>query len=407
MPRFCHSCGAALPEPGAFCSACGALVESDVAPTKRDNRHSEAVSATLDADRRLRVRLGLAAATLGVLLLGIVVMFANRGSPPVANPAATSPVIPTNEAKPSPAPPEGSTPEQHEAASSAVTPVDNPQDHELHLMPNLFGHGAISDTRTYSVALIADYRGYLPHGTELFMQGRLVNFGPGSATLVDEQHNDKNLLCYMTEDEFDDVIHLYRVGEAVQIVGEYAGQTNMPVFNNCRVASPTKNVVRPAEAAHPAQPTNGEANKSAESTDGSRAASSASATTRSADHPSQLQFEAGVRVFVHVVSISRQPDGGFTFRGTLLQPVALADAASLDQGTELAGSGTVNGGHVRVLVTGFTVRGKNYRLQAASGANKRAGSGPAIELDPGKVLEMWFASASVYQKTASPSTSSN
>jgi hypothetical protein len=36
---------------------------------------------------------------------------------------------------------------------------------------------------------------------------------------------------------------------------------------------------------------------------------------------------------------------------------------SLDQSTELVGSGTVNGGHVTVSVTGFTVRGENYGLR--------------------------------------------
>jgi hypothetical protein len=96
-------------------------------------------------------------------------------------------------------------------------------------------------------------------------------------------------------------------------------------------------------------------------------------------------------------SITRQPDGSFAFRGTLLRPVALTDAVSLDQNTELAGSGAANG---RTLsVTRFTVRRENYGLQAANGLNKQPGSGPAVELDPGKVLEMWFASASVYEKT--------
>ncbi len=62
-----------------------------------------------------------------------------------------------------------------------------------------------------------------------------------------------------------------------------------------------------------------------------------------------------------MTAINRE-DGSFTFRGTLLQPVTLADANQLDQGTELAGSGTVNNGHVTVLLTGFTVGGANYSL---------------------------------------------
>jgi hypothetical protein len=51
-----------------------------------------------------------------------------------------------------------------------------------------------------------------------------------------------------------------------------------------------------------------------------------------------------------------------------------------------------------VSVTEFTVRGENYGLRSAGSANKKPGSGPAVELNPGKLLEMWFASVSVYEK---------
>jgi hypothetical protein len=112
----------------------------------------------------------------------------------------------------------------------------------------------------------------------------------------------------------------------------------------------------------------------------------------------QLEFEAGVRLWIRVTAISRKPDGSFTFRGSLLQAVTLANTNQLDQGTEMAGSGTVNNGHVTVLLTGFTVGGANYALQRASGSNRRAGTGPAVELDPGKLFEVWFRSSSVYRK---------
>jgi len=153
------------------------------------------------------------------------------------------------------------------------------------------------------------------------------------------------------------------------------------------------------QVASPAQPANEEANKSEVRADGSQPRSTNS-TTRSADHPPLLQFEAGVRLLIRVNSMTRQPHGSFSFRGTLLQPITLAGPVSLDQSTELVGSGTVNGGQVTVSVTGFTVRGENYGLrQAASGVIRKPGSGPAVELNPGKVLEMWLVSASVYEKT--------
>jgi hypothetical protein len=130
-------------------------------------------------------------------------------------------------------------------------------------------------------------------------------------------------------------------------------------------------------------------------------AAPAIADHRSEYHLPQLQLGSGARLWIHVTAISRKPDGSFMFRGTLLQPVELANANRLDQGTELAGSGTVNNGHVTVLVRDFTVGGANYSLlqNNASGSNKRPGSGLAVELDPGKLLEVWLASSSVYRKT--------
>jgi hypothetical protein len=146
--------------------------------------------------------------------------------------------------------------------------------------------------------------------------------------------------------------------------------------------------------ARPAQTTNEEANNDAVSAGGSQP--KPSVTTQTADRPLLLQFKAGIQLWIRVNSIRRQPDGSFSFRGALLQPITLTDSVSLDQSTELVG--TVNGGHTMVSVTEFTVRGENYGLRSAGSANKKLGSGPAVELIPGKLLEMWFASVSVYEK---------
>jgi hypothetical protein len=97
MPRFCHSCGAALLERGAFCPACGTPVQSRAAPARQDG-HKAAVSTAFEADRPMRFRLGLAVAALGALLLGIIVVFANRSSSPdggVADPTAAQHVEPS------------------------------------------------------------------------------------------------------------------------------------------------------------------------------------------------------------------------------------------------------------------------------------------------------------------------
>jgi hypothetical protein len=152
------------------------------------------------------------------------------------------------------------------------------------------------------------------------------------------------------------------------------------------------------QVASPAQPANEETNKSDVRADGSQPRSTNS-TTRSADHPPVLRFEAGARLLIGVNSMTRQRNGNFSFRGTLLQPITLAGPVSLDQSTELVGSGTVNGGHVTVSVIGFTVRGENYGLrQAANGVIRKPESGPAVELNLGKALETWLVSASVYER---------
>jgi hypothetical protein len=150
------------------------------------------------------------------------------------------------------------------------------------------------------------------------------------------------------------------------------------------------------QVTRPAQTTSEETTNDAVKAGGSQP--KPSVTPRAADHRPLLQFEAGVQLWIGVNSIRRQPDGSFSFRGTLLQPIILAGSVSLEQGTELVGWGTVNGGHVVVSVTEFTVRGENYGLRSAGSANKKPGSGPAVELNPGKLLEVWFASASVYEK---------
>jgi hypothetical protein len=172
-------------------------------------------------------------------------------------------------------------------------------------------------------------------------------------------------------------------------------------------------LVPPSPAASSVASSNGQAQASTPAAVGAAAGSrkepspaakrAATATRdhRPEDHRPQLRLEPGIRLWIRVTSINRQPDESFTFRGSLLQPVDLANANQLDQGTEVAGTGTVNNGHVRVLLTAFTVGGANYALlqDDANASNRRPGTGLAVELDPGKLLEVWLASSSVYRKT--------
>lgn len=275
MHMFCDRCGTVLADAKGTCGACGTSIDSDVAPTELGVPPRGAVSGTIEADKRRPVRLVLTVA-FGVLL-GILVIFAKRRSPPKSSPTTDSrqdakPMIAYGE-KPSPA---------------------------IRQIPEV-----------------------VPH--------------------VVKPRNDSQ-----------------------------------------------------DQVTRPAQTTSEETTNDAVKAGGSQP--KPSVTPRAADHRPLLQFEAGVQLWIGVNSIRRQPDGSFSFRGTLLQPIILADSGSLEQGTELVGWGTVNGGHVIVSVTEFTVQGENYGLRSAGSTNKKSGSGPAVELNPGKLLEMWFASASVYEK---------
>lgn len=211
MPKFCHNCGAALAESGALCSACGTPVES-IGP----DHHRKAVSAAIEDDGRLRFRLGLAVATLAVILIGIVAVFANHGSPSVTRPAGAV-TESTNESKPSPTPPHVvPAREQHDAAPPAAVSQDSSGDHALH-----------EDGRVYSVAVVAGTP-EIPVGAKLIVQGRVVIFDYASGMrsrpfviIEDEKQPRKTLLCGMTEDEGREVFSLYHVGEIVAVSGEY------------------------------------------------------------------------------------------------------------------------------------------------------------------------------------------
>jgi hypothetical protein len=151
---------------------------------------------------------------------------------------------------------------------------DDPDTHELRLLPNLSGAGAISDGRTYSVALVVSSGNKIPSGTKLFMQGKLSARGGGdvggamlySVMLSDEQRPDRYLTCFMSAEEFSEVDYLYQLGDSVQAFGKYVGPYNGgPGFADCRIASPQGNVVRPDRTAEWSAPARDVAEPQAES----------------------------------------------------------------------------------------------------------------------------------------------
>lgn len=152
-----------------------------------------------------------------------------------------------------PAPP-APTARTQQTEPQPATSKSASEDRELHILPNYFGGPPVSDGRTYSVAMISVYAKQIPPRTQLFVQGKIVNFVLGMVVLEDEQNPAARLGCFPeTANDYDDVRYLYPVGKSVQAAGEYGGSPQNAVFQghpllrNCYVSGPTEvsKVVQP------------------------------------------------------------------------------------------------------------------------------------------------------------------
>jgi len=116
-------------------------------------------------------------------------------------------------------------------------------------------------------------------------------------------------------------------------------------------------------------------------------------------HPAIYRIAADTRLWIKLNTINRQPDGNFTFQGSLLEPVTETGGALLGRGAEIIGSGIVSQGKTSLVVAQIVVGGDRYSLKGASGvANAQGpGAGPAVEFEAGKILEMFVASPSIYE----------
>jgi hypothetical protein len=79
----------------------------------------------------------------------------------------------------------------------------------------------------------------------------------------------------------------------------------------------------------------------------------------------------------------------------------LQPAGNLAQGTEVVGSGIAHSEQDQTIsVSELVIQGARYKLQSTRVAGTPPpGTGPGVELTDHRTLEMWFASASVYEKT--------
>jgi|HubBroStandDraft_4_1064222.scaffolds.fasta_scaffold00440_9 hypothetical protein len=397
MPKFCHNCGAALAEPGAFCSACGSPTGRADVPTApaiqqgfTPGRPSKSAWFLEELSRLGRF------VVYGVLLLMLFVLWvSSRNNTPT--PSSSEEPISVE----GPSTRQAST----ESAPSAT-----------HRIGEDFSIGYWSyrcNSATWQSMIPSLGRGEVPDAEFLIVDLYIRNSDRTASTLppvklvdaLGREYDESSKGTFMSG-TFDTFKQLNPgVSSRGYVVfdvphGQYSLQVSGGFQSGERalvdLSSPDQNddaTGKPSPAA--TQLTNAETPiAGSESTNNARSASAASPLP-------QLQFEAGDRLFIRVSSISRQPDGSFTFRGNLLQPATLSDGVLLDQSTELAGLGETKGGHLIASVTGLTVQGESYELrQSAKAANKQLGSGPAIELTPGKLIEMWFAAVSAYEKTS-------
>jgi hypothetical protein len=194
---FCPECGGQVEISQPFCGFCGAKLR----PKRK---------------RKVFVLSGL-----GIILA--IVMLHDFSPSPEPSGVTEHIVIPqqseaanTQQSKQDPTP-------QSVANGPSVEGSPSPApDDQLHLLPNLFGNGAVSDGRTYSIALIADDQKKIPPLTKLFFQG-VINgqLGPGAVTITDEQDREKMLICYVSPEENQEAISRFWAGTPVQVYGEY------------------------------------------------------------------------------------------------------------------------------------------------------------------------------------------
>lgn len=264
MARFCRQCETALSDSASFCPNCGAIGYSVKAPTPprtpppivsasrdtivRTSQHPVVWFRRSDATSKAYV---FGACIL--CLLVAVIFIANMRSKQTPAVIVDGPAYLASVPYPS----------SSYATTLAEHTGDPPEDHELHLVPNLFGRGAVSDGRTYSVALITAYTGHIPPASSLIVQGVYYAQFERMMILEDEQEKGQYLMCAMSTSEFEDATYYYHKGDRVRAMGDYHEESGMNlglgfglarVLRGCTVSGPGEKVVRPLHVEPAASP---------------------------------------------------------------------------------------------------------------------------------------------------------
>lgn len=136
------------------------------------------------------------------------------------------------------------------------------------------------------------------------------------------------------------------------------------------------------------------------SRDGSRRG--ANSGTRSAAKrtalPASISLLESTPIRIQLTSGSIPANGGFEFRGTLLEPAIPVLGAVLGRDTEIRGAGTVQNGEISVVINEVIIRGAHYPLKAGSGAAK------AVRVGSSDAMQVSFDQGSVYEKVSRASS---
>lgn len=128
------------------------------------------------------------------------------------------------------------------------------------------------------------------------------------------------------------------------------------------------------------------------------AAPRASAAGTHAALPASLSLLANTPIRIQLTSGRIPSDGGFEFRGTLLDPAIPVIGLVLGRDTEIRGAGAVQNGEISVVIKEVVIRGVRYPLKAGSGAAK------AVRVGSGDAMQVSFERGSVYQKVSRASS---
>jgi len=239
-----------------------------------------------------------------------------------------------------------------------------------------------------------------------------VVFAPGSLKEVKVGSGGKLHLASRTQGSFDFYGNPQDIKQAQVAIASLINPTLQNQFpreheTQATATSPSENAdasPHSSVATLPARPAASTSTAETQPSETAKAAGSAPAAPRAAipNLPSSLHLASGTRLWITLGSVSRQPDGTFTFSGSLLMPLKSSASSHLDRGTGVSGSGTEAQGRTSLVVSEIVIDGSHYKLksQAGAGSARSAGSGGVVSFDSGKVFEMWLSSDSIYEREA-------